>query len=64
MYKNLREELERGGVEAGAIAACIGLPPESFFRKIQGQEAFTIEEAFQIKRLFFPRLGLQYLFQR
>jgi len=64
MYKNLREEIRKEGLESGEIAVRIGLPQERFFCKLRGQEDFTVEEAFQIKRFFFPCLGLPYLFRK
>ena len=60
--KNLKAEMAKCGVTVEAIAEVLKIHRNSASNKINGKSSFTIEEAFEIKTVFFPTLSLDYLF--
>lgn len=60
--KNLKAEMARYGVTAAAIAKVLKIHRNSASNKINGKSSFTIEEAIEIRTVFFPTLSLDYLF--
>lgn len=60
--KNLKAEMAKCGVTVEAIAEVLKIHRNSASNKINGKSSFTIEEAFEIKIVFFPTLSLDYLF--
>ncbi len=61
MYKNLEHEIAASGMSYRSVAAAIGMP-ESTFRGKMNRGSFTVEEAFKIKQLLFPKYEYEYLF--
>ncbi len=63
MYKNLVAEMAKERITQKQIADTIGIHPNSVFNKLDGKTPFTIEQAFAIKKAFFPEQSLNYLFE-
>lgn len=61
MYENLEIEMTRNKVTKRAIANHLGIHENSLGYKL-AHGSITIEEAFEIKRHFFPNYELSYLF--
>mgnify|MGYP000355716433 FL=1 len=55
--KNLKAEMAKCGVTVEAIAEVLKIHRNSASNKINGKSSFTIEEAFEIKTVFFPTLS-------
>ena len=64
MFPNLRAEMARKGLDGVKISARIGCTPKTFSNKMIGKTEFTRGEIFNIKRLFFPDLSIEYLFKQ
>lgn len=63
MYKNLKAEMTRNEIQRKDIADFLGLRYATVVDKINGKYQFKLEEAFSIKKRFFPNLSLEYLFE-
>lgn len=61
-YPNLRAEMSRIGVKQADIAELLGIREVTVSKKMNGKSTFGIDEAFLIKKTFFPNLSLDYLF--
>ncbi len=61
MYENLEIEMTRNKVTKRAIANHLGIHENSLSYKLT-HGSISIEEAFEIKRQFFPNFELSYLF--
>ncbi|WP_147433382.1 XRE family transcriptional regulator [Paenibacillus ginsengarvi] len=62
MFKNLRAEMAREGVDGKSIAAGIGISNKAFSNKILGKTEFTRTEMLNIHRKYFPKCSIEYLF--
>lgn len=62
MYRNLKAEMTRNEVQRKDIADFLGIRYATVVDKINGKYQFKLEEAFSIKKRFFPNLSLEYLF--
>lgn len=60
--KNLKAEMAKANITVENIAEALGIHRNSASNKINGKSNFTIQEAFEIKTMFFPTLSLDYLF--
>ena len=61
-YPNLRAEMSRIGIKQADIAELLGIREVTVSKKMNGKSTFNIDEAFSIKKTFFPNLSLDYLF--
>lgn len=60
--RNLKGELAREGVQQIQVADLLKQSLGNVNKKINGSVPFTITEAFEIKREFFPTRTIDYLF--
>lgn len=59
---NLKGELVRKGISQGEVATFLETQTSTVNKKLNGHIPFTINEAFRIKKQFFPELTVDYLF--
>jgi len=64
MYSNLEAEMVRHGLTRKDLAAALGVRYATIVDKLKGRYGFTLNEAFEIKNKFFPKLSLEYLFTK
>ena len=64
MYRNLNAEIARNGLTKMDLAKYLGVRSATVYDKMKGKYSFTLDEAFRIKKKFFPDLELEYLFER
>lgn len=62
MYKNLLAEMAREGITKKDIADYMQMRYCTVLDKINGKYSFKVDEAFKIKKKFFPMLTIDYLF--
>jgi hypothetical protein len=60
---NLKKEMAGADVSVEAVAALLGIHRNTVSNKIDGASKITFEEALKIRKKFFPKLGLEYLFK-
>lgn len=63
MYPNLNAEMSRIGIEQKDIAKALNKGPDGISLKFNGKRAWLLEEAKQIKKTFFPKFTVDYLFE-
>lgn len=63
MYANLDREIGANKMSWRSASTAIGMPESTFRNKITVGE-FSIDEAFNIKNLLFPKFTLEYLFEK
>lgn len=63
-YLNLKAEMAKRSVTIESISKTLNLHRNSVSNKLNGKNNFTIEEAFSIKKKFFPDISLEYLFSK
>lgn len=64
MYKNLKAEIARAGLNKEDLAQLLNIPVDSLIEKLSGNSDFMLDECLKIKSaLAENRLGLEYLFQ-
>ncbi|MFB6364512.1 XRE family transcriptional regulator [Paenibacillus elgii] len=61
-YRNLRAEMARNGVTIQQLANSLGVRFATVSDKINGKSRFFCDEAFYIRRNFFPNCSFEYLF--
>lgn len=64
VYSNLIGEIAKSRICNADIASALRIHPNTFRNKLNGESSFSVEEAFTIKRTFFPEKDLTYLFDR
>lgn len=64
MYKNLRAEMAREGITMVDISEFLGVRYATVNDKVNGKYRFYYDEALKIKRQFFPKCSLEYLFEK
>ena len=62
MYRNLEAELSRYGIARKDIAAVLGLNVNTVSEKLSNPDRLKLKEAQTIRRTFFPKLTMEYLF--
>lgn len=62
LYRNLRAEMARNNITIGDLAELLGVRYATVSDKINGKSRFYYDEAYKIKRCFFPGRDLEYLF--
>ena len=63
-YPNLRAEMARKDITIQDIAVKINLRRETISEKLSLKRNLYLYEAFEIQRIFFPDLSIEYLFQK
>lgn len=63
MYRNLEAEIIRCNISKHDIAKSIGRTYKTLLQKISGKYPFTLDEAMQIHRKYFPDLSFPELFK-
>lgn len=61
---NLIGELAKKKIKNEEVAKLLDIHRNSVANKLNGDSPFTIEEAFKIQAAFFPKLSLEYLFDK
>lgn len=61
-YINLKTEIEKSNITNEEVADVLKLLPEDVENKLEGSGIFTIEEAMLLKKIYFPKMPLDYLF--
>lgn len=64
MYNNLKFEMKKRKVSNRDLMKALKISYQSISNKICGRTSFKIEEAIEIRNLFFPFMGLEYLFEK
>lgn len=64
MYRNLLAEMARFEITQKDIAELLKVRTSTVCDKINGKYSFKLEEAFEIKESFFPKLSIEYLFDK
>lgn len=62
MYRNLLAEMARKDITKKQIAKLLKVRDATISDKINGKYSFKLDEAFKIKKEFFPQLSIEYLF--
>ncbi|WP_428993679.1 XRE family transcriptional regulator [Brevibacillus choshinensis] len=63
-YKNLRAEMARQTITVGELAKLLGVRYATVSDKLNGRSRFFYDEASHIRRKFFPKCSLEYLFEQ
>ena len=63
MYRNLLAEMVRNNITKKQIAKFLDLRVATICDKMNGKYSFKLDEAFRIKKEFFPQLTIEYLFE-
>ncbi|GED33990.1 XRE family transcriptional regulator [Brevibacillus centrosporus] len=63
-HKNLRAEMARHNVTVGDLADSLGVRYATVSDKLNGRSRFFYDEAAHIKRKFFPKCKIEYLFEQ
>ena len=61
---NLKGEMAKRSIKIEAIANVLQIHRNSASNKINGDTAFSIDEAVKVKEAFFPELSLKFLFEK
>lgn len=64
MYRNLKAEMAREGILSKDIAVFLGVREATISDKLNGKYRFYYDEAYSIKKHFFPNCELEYLFYK
>lgn len=64
MYKNLEAEMVRKGITRQDVADLIEVSYNTARNKINGNNQFLLDEAYKVKKEFFPELSFEYLFEK
>lgn len=66
MYKNLAKAMKDEGITHKQIGEMLDCKYQTISDKIKGitQTGFTYDEAVKIKKVFFPKYDIEYLFYR
>ena len=63
MYRNLEAEMVRHSISRRNVANFLNVRYATVIDKLSGRYPFRLEEALDIKREFFPKLSIEYLFR-
>lgn len=61
---NLRGEMAKRKISIENISELLKIHRNSVANKLNGESAFSIEQAMLIQETFFPDLGIKYLFSK
>lgn len=59
---NLQDEMKRNRVSILDIQVALGCTEKTARNKVNGKSVFTFPEALKIKKMYFPKIGLEQLF--
>lgn len=59
---NVKGEMAKQNITIEEVSKTLNIHRNSVANKLNGESAFTIEEAFKIQEKYFPKLSLGYLF--
>ena len=59
---NVKGEMAKQNITIEDVSKTLEIHRNSVANKLNGDSAFTIEEAFKIQKKYFPKLSLNYLF--
>lgn len=62
-YLNLKGEMAKKNITIEDIAKLLNMHRNSISKKINGPSSFSIEEAFAVKKKFFPDCDMKELFK-
>lgn len=62
MFINLKAEMARTGQTNKSLSTILNTTDKTVSNKITGKTDWTRKEMFMIKKEFFPKLSLEYLF--
>ncbi len=62
-YLNLKGEMAKKNITIEDISKLLNMHRNSIAKKINGPSSFSIEEAFAIKKEFFPNCDMKELFK-
>lgn len=62
VFPNLEAEMARMGIQRKDLAEKLGVRTATISDKLNGKFPFTLDEVVAIKREFFPKFSLEYLF--
>ena len=62
MLKNLHAEIARSGVTIESMSIELGITTRTLKNKLNGVTEFQRDEMYQVRDIFFPNLGVEYLF--
>lgn len=61
-FANLRAEMARKGITISEIAKFLGITCDAMGKKLSKESPLNLDEAFLIKKQFFPNADVTYLF--
>lgn len=64
MFPNLEAEMARRKFRKGDLQRVLGVRYATIVDKTNGKTKFTLDEAFEIKRVLFPECPIEYLFSK
>lgn len=64
MYKNLEAEMARSGIKRQDLADLLRVRYATIIDRLNGKYRFYYDEAYAIKKEFFPDKEIEYLFAR
>lgn len=62
MFKNLKAEMARSGINNKQIAEALGIDASTVSAKLNSYDRLKLCEAEKIRKTFFPDLQIDYLF--
>lgn len=63
-YPNLEFEMNKIGLKKKCLAELLGVRTATIYDKLNGKFPFTLDEATEIKKKYFPQKTLDYLFSK
>ena len=63
MFPNLKAEMARYGIDSKTMSESLNLNYKTIVNKLNGKTEFTRIEMFNIRRIFFPDMKIDYLFE-
>lgn len=61
-YKNLRAEMARRKLTLKQISDAMHMNRDTLSRKLSGKSPLYLDEAFEVQKVFFPEMKVEYLF--
>lgn len=62
MLKNLHAEIARSGATVEQLSGELGVTTRTLKNKLNGVTEFQRDEMYKLRDIFFPTLGIEYLF--
>jgi plasmid maintenance system antidote protein VapI len=62
-FENLRAEMARKNLGVSSLSESLGINRNTMSSKLSRKSPLSLDEAFAIKRIFFPDSELNYLFK-